>query len=603
MKSNGSWRIRPAHILLGAVIVAALVAGPLFAQEGHSGIPEDWTHHHLIFSNPGTASEAIAQGRYEQWYRIVTDPRYVWQQRKRNHPVQDPPKYSLAPHRDWAFSLGTGTVAANMFPAKFSFNSSPSSATPICTTDYAVYGLNVAGTTGGQANLVALNNLYSNTAGTGFCAGKTAPTVYWAYNVSFAATGTPRTVSTSPVLSLDGSKVIFVESVSTGSYLHVLIWNSADGGTATVSKAPTNKLTAGEGVSSCPTGTPQPSCLVSILLNTTTITNSSPFYDYGSDTVYVGDDSGKLWKVTPVLGSGTPVVSTTSAVLATGYLLTGPVYDTSSGYIFVGATNGVLYAIPAATFSTATPTTLQVGNTVGSCSGGYNNMLTDAPIVDRTHGWVYEYVTDNASDVTGVEQASTAGPFTTKNFVQTGSGDSGCNSSTSFPTHAPDFDNNYYNGTVTSGHIWVCGRSTTAGNSSANLWEIPTTGTNGSISGVTAVSNATQIQNSDTHEQCSPFTEIYTGTTDYLFFGEGLSGSFGSLYGFVIGGGATATEIATPYTVPTATGGTSGIVIDNVGSGDAQASSIYFATQATSATTCGATAAYCAIKLTQSALQ
>ena len=68
-----------------------------------------------------------------------------------------------------------------MYPAKFTFNVN---ATPDCTNDFVVYGLNVAGTTGGQANLIALNNLYSGTGPTGFCG--SAPTVYWAYNATNA---------------------------------------------------------------------------------------------------------------------------------------------------------------------------------------------------------------------------------------------------------------------------------------------------------------------------------------------------------------------------------------------------------------------------------
>src|SRR5947207_2597354 len=60
----------------------------------------------------------------------------------------------------------------------------------------------------GQANLVAFKNLYVNPSGTGFCSG-TAPTVSWAYNVSTGSSG----INTSPILSLDGTKVAFVEGV------------------------------------------------------------------------------------------------------------------------------------------------------------------------------------------------------------------------------------------------------------------------------------------------------------------------------------------------------------------------------------------------------
>ncbi len=121
------------------------------------------------------------------------------------------------------------------------------------------------------------------------------------------------------------------------------------------------------------------------------------------------------------------------------------------------------------------------------------------------------------------------------------------------------------------------------------------------------MSNSNQIDTSNSHEQCSPFTEIENGTTDFLFFGEGLSGSFTDVFGFTIADTTSATETATEIsgspltTYPIATGGTSAIVIDNV-SASAQASSLYFTTLATSTTICGGTAAYCAIKLTQAGL-
>ena len=51
-----------------------------------SVVIDDWTHHHLIFSNPGTAADAIENGRYEHWYNVTHDPRYQLQQLKRSHP-------------------------------------------------------------------------------------------------------------------------------------------------------------------------------------------------------------------------------------------------------------------------------------------------------------------------------------------------------------------------------------------------------------------------------------------------------------------------------------------------------------------------------------
>src|SRR5208283_3315264 len=66
---------------LGATLVATTVisgqpAIPL-------GAPDDWTHHHLVFSNPGTAAEAVQNGTYARWAKIVSDPRWAMQQWKR----------------------------------------------------------------------------------------------------------------------------------------------------------------------------------------------------------------------------------------------------------------------------------------------------------------------------------------------------------------------------------------------------------------------------------------------------------------------------------------------------------------------------------------
>jgi hypothetical protein len=73
------------------------------------------------------------------------------------------------------------------------------------------------------------------------------------------------------------------------------------------------------------------------------------------------------------------------------------------------------------------------------------------------------------------------------------------------------------------------------------------------------------------------------------------------MWSFLLPSGAeSGTDVTTNTT--DVTGGTSGIVVDN-NSTSGQASSLYFGTLATSTTICGTTAAYCAVKLTQSALQ
>jgi hypothetical protein len=715
------------------------------------GLVDDWTTHHVIFSNPGTAADALAQGRFEQWYGTVNDPRYIMQQMKRNpaqralttapdfatlgarlsapigrpEPIRNPrapiPRQGL--NRDWAFSLGTGGgIAQDMFPAKFSFSPIGN---PDCINDFMVYGLNVAGAvasdatasgtfssepatgtntvtitvngtpyafsvsssttntlnsfarsstlnqnalnliiaigdnsalsalvtpantptdgvtltakaTGGtitftatsgahfgtltstsgvaQANLVALNELYSNTAGTGYCASPViGPAVYWAYDGSTEG----GTVTTSPVLSWNGKDVIYVESVPSGAnegtYLHILVWQPNTG-----SLTSPGTITTVSNVGACTSGE---SCLVTLKLSSNPDTNSSPFYDYINDFVYVGDNGGILYKVATVL-TGTPTLSKTLTVDA-GYLLTGPVADTGtggSGYVFVGDTNGVLSAVTASTFSSVAATH-QVGNTSGSCSGTspYNNALMDPPIVDTSAGWVYEYTTDDPSDYTVVVQASTtllSGAFQKVTSVQAGQGDDSCNGGGSgavFHTHTPDFDYTYYTGAIKSGHMWVCGRDP-GDSANTELWWISTSGTGGAL-GSAGQSGFTQI-NPANEAECAPFTEFYNTTTskDYLFFGEGLASTspsnstkFSSFYGYTLSG-ATAAQLTTVTGYPYATynGGTSGAVIDNAAAAGTypEAASIYYTllNPATSTTTCGTSGAYCAIKVTQAAL-
>ena len=50
----------------------------------HKGVAWDWTHHHVVFSHPGSRDDAMRQGTYERWLRIVNDPRYTMQRQERS---------------------------------------------------------------------------------------------------------------------------------------------------------------------------------------------------------------------------------------------------------------------------------------------------------------------------------------------------------------------------------------------------------------------------------------------------------------------------------------------------------------------------------------
>src|SRR5579863_3549571 len=83
----------PMRWLFTFVLVAlAATAVPAFAQQRieeslHShGYVEDWSSHHVVFSNPGTEQDARQRGEHDKWLRIVNDERYIMQQRRRSAP-------------------------------------------------------------------------------------------------------------------------------------------------------------------------------------------------------------------------------------------------------------------------------------------------------------------------------------------------------------------------------------------------------------------------------------------------------------------------------------------------------------------------------------
>ena len=169
--------------------------------------------------------------------------------------------------------------------AKYSFDIN---AAPNCANDYVVFALNAAGVTGGQANLVGVNNLYSGAGGT--CGAN--PSVKWAYNGSTSG----GSVKTSPAISLDGQRIAYVESAAAATVFHVLTWKSGQGTSATAAAGPT--------VNGGCTGTvplPTSSCLKSVTLSSSaTDTLSSPWIDYQTDKAFIGTDDGKIYRISCV---------------------------------------------------------------------------------------------------------------------------------------------------------------------------------------------------------------------------------------------------------------------------------------------------------------
>jgi hypothetical protein len=112
------------------------------------------------------------------------------------------------------------------------------------------------------------------------------------------------------------------------------------------------------------------------------------------------------------------------------------------------------------------------------------------------------------------------------------------------------------------------------------------------------------IPTATTGSGCTVTGATATGGPDYLFLGVNENPS--AVYTLLLPSALLVASGDAPPLVATnttdAVGGTSGIIVDN-DSTSGQASSIYFGTLATSTTVCGTTAAYCAVKLTQAALE
>jgi hypothetical protein len=324
---------------------------------------EDWTSRQLVFSGARSSVQARKMAvdvRYEQQWLRRSRPAFTGQdsvqalakglreneanalyERNAKKPAKGgktkppkPPKPPVNPpsdfKADWATSLGVGgTTGLGVFPAKYNFDVNEP---PNCATDFAAFNTSLAGIDG-KPSIVAFNQLYSAQGSAGGYCNQDGPSVMWSY-----ITG-PGSVVTSPILSLDGSMIMYVQTAAGGAVLHILKWKAGEG-TLAAPVAPTQTVST---LASCVNGN---SCDVQIAINgNPTISNSAPFYDYQNDALYVGDDAGKLHKFTPVL-EGTLTEVTTSGwpiTVNSGVMLSSPVYDGfNSGNVYVGDANGRL---------------------------------------------------------------------------------------------------------------------------------------------------------------------------------------------------------------------------------------------------------------------
>ncbi|MGA2373349.1 MAG: hypothetical protein ABSG11_22045 [Candidatus Korobacteraceae bacterium] len=524
-----------------------------------------------MFSNPGTFEEAIKNGTYDQWVQILNNPRYQMQQMKRQAGrrilagagskaagvLSDGLRSGGQPLQgDWSMDMGSGAkVGAAQYPAEFSYSTESAYCDSDPTPDFVVYNTGLAGSAT-QASIVAYDNLYSGCTGSN-------PLIYWQYS-----TINGRRIPTSVVPSGDGSQVAFVQHTSGGvASLVILKWAARNPTLVTL----TNTGAAGYRACSAP-------CMVAItLIGSPDSTKSAPFYDYGNDLLYVGDDSGVLHKFQNIFISGKPSEVTTGGwplTLDVGNKLTSPVYDQTSGNIFVGSSGGTLYRVVATSGASTASGILAAGTGI-----------VDSPVVDSTAARVYTFVGDDGSTKCTASSPCSAVYQLTTTFASgnTGTEQTIGRGNAADIGYAGNFDNVYFTSDdPPSGDLYVCGSETGTARR-PTLWQVPITS---NVMG-TPTKGPELVTNTAT--DCSPVAEFFNSPTDWLFLsvtGNALttspiscpSNASGCIMSFDVTSESGFGASKTTSGFASETGGTSGIVVDNSLSSPTGTSNVYFST-------------------------
>jgi hypothetical protein len=595
--------------------VAASAAQQQHPQEQHVGRVSDWTSHHVVVSGGLDAANMVA---------AKAEPRILFHLAERNLQIMrhdDPPEPPLGPFTfkridggggtnrknlkvDWSVDLGNGTVARNMFPAKYSFDVNGA---PSCTNDFVVFPLNVASVNNGQANLVGINQLYSGNP-PGLCGN--APTVNWAYNGTTVAAGAVLTAAT---ISLDGKKVAYIESAATSAVFHVLTWRAGQG-TVNSATTPTKP----------PNCTAATSCLKSATFSSTVTTSlASPWIDYASDKAFVASDDGKIYRISCVFTcalNSNPTVDWTFTLPVAGTggsqpKPAGPVYNSPYGYLFVPDQLGEVWVITA---SGSTPSLFagpvmiggggctttnppgRTGTPTPCTANGGAFGIPDSVILDAssTSEKLFVFSGNDGTPGASAVVAQMNQDLTGLVRVHVGRGGVGL-ASGSVDLHSGAFDNNYWGNDPSTGELFLCG--TGPGNTTPYHYWIGFTSypvMNSTPTMMLQRVNAAGVA-------CSPYNEFYNpnlnlggiaGHHDLL-----VSGLVDATNGYIITNDISTGVVTAALNFVNYPGGISGAIIDN-DSAAAQASSVYFSTLTTvNVGTCAN--ARCAIKLTQAALQ
>ncbi len=451
------------------------------------------------------------------------------------------------------------------FPAKYVFDVT---AAPSCANDFVALGIPATPASGGQANIVGVNNLYSGGIGPPCSIG---PTVMFAY-----ASGTGQ-VPAAVTLARSGKQIAYVENLSAGSsYFHVL----TIGTTANEGSSATDAVVPGTGGSNAVDQ--------SVLLSpdgglTNQSSTNAAFVVYtpndASDVAYVttysmaGSGSGYLYKIGNVFnGSATPTIVWSVPINA---VPSTPIYDAVSNTVFFTDSNGRIdYVADSGTLPPVEYGPVVAGGTTSE----------NAVVVDSIGQMVYASFNTNGTNAI-IVQAPIA-DMASFVSVPVGKG------STIYTSpYEPDFNNAFYTRSGTP-LLYVAGTDAATGT-------IPTLYSVGFTGGVMNSTVANTAPLATGTADSSPVTEFYNAALgkDYLFAGvtnNCAATTFGGTAGCVMSLDITSgfPTVNAGSTALAAAGGSSGIVVDN-DSSLTEASSIYYATKT------GATL----VKATQQGLQ
>jgi len=450
------------------------------------------------------------------------------------------------------FNFQPAPGAGEGFPAKYVFDVT---AAPSCSNDFVAIGIGSNPASGGQSNILGVNNLYSTSpASLAPNCTTNGPTVMFAY-----ASGTGG-VPGSLAISLNGTQLAYIENLTGKSYFHILtIGTTGSNGTS-----PTSAVVPGTGNNAVDK---------TVLLSpdggvTNQGATSSPFLSYThndvSDAAYVttytlaGGGSGYLYKISNVFNaSATPTIVWSVAINAEP---SSPNYDTTSNSVFFTDSKGRIdYVVD----SGASPSVVY-GPIVASGSTSLNPV-----IIDNSSQYIYATFNTNGTNAIVVQAPTSLASFVS---VPVGAGNT-----TYTGPHEVEFNNAWYTGVGTP-LMYVVG---TGSGTTPTLYSVGFNGgglMNGTASGTTAALTTGAAD-------ASPLTEYYNTALakDLLFVGVTNNcvattggGTAGCVMALDITGGFPTVNSGT--TSLAATGGTTGIIVDN-DSSITQASSIYYATK------------------------